>query len=116
MAKKIPVVYQVVADKETSWTVPIKDKEGKIVKESKKTAWRTTLLGEYTNRMVADFIAQRTQVKDKGKVTVKGGFPTPDVSKNILNLTENIYKYIVNTQEDWFRKYGEPKEVIECME
>ena len=116
MNEKIPILYQVVAHKETQLMVPIKNKFGDIVKEVKRHVWKTTLIGEYTNRMVADYIAEKTQLRDKGKRSVNGGFPAPDVSKDIIRTTQRVHNHIMENEKDWFSKYREPREAIECAD
>ena len=110
------VVYQVIAKKNLTVKIPIYDKKDQIVGEEVKHSQRTTLLGEYANRTVADFIKDNTAIKDFGKISINGPLATSNISKETIETTNSVNNHINSSIEgmNWLKTYRKPiEEIIE---
>tara|TARA_Y100001963_G_scaffold69310_4_gene96536 strand:+ start:329 stop:679 length:351 start_codon:yes stop_codon:yes gene_type:complete len=110
------IIYQVIAKKDLTVKVPVYNKKDQVVGEELKHSQRTTLLGEYANRIVADFIKDNTFIKDFGKISVSGPLATSEISKEVRQTTERVNSHIHNSIEgtNWLKTYRKPfEEVIE---
>ena len=117
------IIYQVVAKKILTVKVPIRDKNDQVVGEETKKTERTTLLGQYSNRTVADFIKDNTILKEYGRITVNGPLATANIpgwcldsKHDLIETTNRVNNHIDNSFEglNWLKTYRKPiEEIIE---
>lgn len=110
------IIYQVVAKKTLTVKVPIRDKNDQVVGEETKKTERTTLLGQYSNRTVADFIKDNTILKEYGRITVNGPLATVNIPNDLIETTNRVNNHINNSFEglNWLKTYRKPiEEIIE---
>ena len=90
--------------------VPIYNKKKEIVGEEKKHIHSTRLLGEYTSKLVADFIKDHTSQREFGKISINGPLATSEISEEIIITTNRIFENIHVTQLGlkWLETYREP--------
>jgi len=92
------ILYQVIAEKNGTVKVPIYNKKKEIVGEEKKHIHSTRLLGEYTSKLVANFIKDHTSQKEFGRISINGPLATPEISEEIIITTNRIFENIHVTQ------------------